>query len=359
MSINNEAILNKPFADWTGGGDGDEGIVISTRLRLARNLEKEKFPQYLSGDDAKNVALKIKEAIYKYEQSPLNKDKFNYYDLAVLSNVQRQVLFEKHFISKNLVGKSQGREVVINDRQNLAIMINEEDHLRMQCILPGLQLQSGWETISQLDDALDYYLSFAYDSKLGYLTACPSNVGTGLRASVMLHLPALKMSGKLEILFQQLAKFGMTVRGVYGEGSKSYGGLYQISNQVTIGYSEAEIIERLHKVVLEFVAQEKQARQYLLEHNSKTILDYIWRSYGILANARMLTARECMEQLSVMRLGVSLGVLKDTTKEIKIEDLNQLMIHCQPAFLLLENGRDLPPEERDWLRAEIVRKYFR
>ena len=359
MSVNNEAILNQPFADWTEAAENGDNIVISTRLRLARNLEREKFPQYLNGDEAKTVALKIKEAIYKYEQSPLNKDKFNYYDLATLNNVQRQVLFEKHFISKNLVGKSLGREVIINDKQNLAIMINEEDHLRMQCILPGLQLQKGWETISQLDDALDYYLNFAYDSKLGYLTACPSNVGTGLRASVMLHLPALKMTNKLEILFQQLAKFGMTVRGVYGEGSKSYGSLYQISNQVTIGYSEAEIIERLHKVVAEFIAQEKQARHFLMENSSKTILDYIWRSYGILATARMLTAKECMEQLSVMRLGVALGILKDTPKEIKIEDLNQLMIHCQPAFLLLESGEDLPPEERDWLRAEIVRKYFR
>ena len=354
MGNNNEIILNKPFAGWTEAADDSDNIVISTRLRLARNLQKEKFPQYLNGDEAKNVALKIKEAIYRYEQSPLNQDKFNYYDLSVLNNAQRQVLFEKHFISKNLVKKNFGREVVINDSQNLAIMINEEDHLRMQCILPGLQLEAGWEKISQLDDALNYHLNFAFDENLGYLTACPSNVGTGLRASVMLHLPALKMTNKLDILFQQLAKFGMTVRGVYGEGSKSYGSMYQISNQVTIGYSEEEIIQRLHKVVTEFIDQEKRARHYLMENNYKSILDYIWRSYGILSNARMLTAQECMEQLSVMRLGVSLGILKN----IKIKDLNQLMVHCQPAFLVMENGADMQAEDRDWVRAEIVRKYL-
>ena len=259
------------------------------------------------------------------------------------------------FISQNLIEQNFGREVVINDQQNLAIMINEEDHLRIQCILPGMQLSEGWQKISQFDDALNYHLSFAYDDKLGYLTACPSNVGTGLRASVMLHLPALKMTNKLDILFQQLSKFGMTVRGVYGEGSRSYGSLYQISNQVTIGYSEEEIIERLQKVVTEFIDQEKRARHYLMENNYKTIMDYVWRSYGILANARMLTAKECMEQLSVMRLGVSLGILKN----IKISDLNQLMIHCQPAFLVMENGADLQAEDRDWIRAEIVRGYFK
>ncbi|MGI5824934.1 MAG: protein arginine kinase [Bacillota bacterium] len=354
MSTNNEKILNQPFANWTKQSDKNENIVISTRLRLARNLTKEKFPQQLSGDEARNVALKIKEAVYKYEKSPLNKDHFNYYDLSVLTQVQRQVLFEKHFISRNLVNKSYGREVVINDEQNLAIMINEEDHLRMQCILPGLQLEAGWQKISELDDALNFELNFAYDSKLGYLTACPSNVGTGLRASVMLHLPALKMTNKLEILFQQLAKFGMTVRGVYGEGSKSYGSLYQISNQITIGYSETEIIRRLQKVVDEFIAQEKRARHFLMENNYKSIMDYVWWSYGILSNARMLTAKECMEQLSVMRLGVALGILKS----VKIEDLNQLMIHCQPAFLVMEHGADMQAEDRDWLRAEIVRKYF-
>ena len=355
MSVNNEAILNKPFANWTEALTDNDNIVVSTRLRLARNLEKEKFPQYLRGDDAKRVALKIKEAIYKFEKSPLNEDKFNYYDLSVLNGVQRQVLFEKHFISQNLIEQNFGREVVINDQQNLAIMINEEDHLRIQCILPGMQLSEGWQKISQFDDALNYHLSFAYDDKLGYLTACPSNVGTGLRASVMLHLPALKMTNKLDILFQQLSKFGMTVRGVYGEGSRSYGSLYQVSNQVTIGYSEEEIIERLQKVVTEFIDQEKRARHYLMENNYKTIMDYVWRSYGILANARMLTAKECMEQLSVMRLGVSLGILKN----IKISDLNQLMIHCQPAFLVMENGADLQAEDRDWIRAEIVRGYFK
>jgi protein arginine kinase len=354
MTTNNEKILNQPFADWTRQFDKNDNIVISTRLRLARNLTKEKFPQLLNGDEAKNVALKIKEAVYKYEKSAANEEHFNYYDLAVLTQAQRQVLFEKHFISQNLVKKSFGREVIINDEQNLAIMINEEDHLRMQCILPGLQLEKGWKKISQLDDALNFELNFAYDENLGYLTSCPSNVGTGLRASVMLHLPGLKMINKLEILFQQLAKFGMTVRGVYGEGSKSYGSLYQISNQITIGYSEKEIISRLQKVVEEFIDQEKKARHFLMENNYKSIMDYVWRSYGILANARMLTAKECMEQLSVMRLGVALGILKN----IEIEDLNQLMIHCQPAFLVMEHGSDLQAEDRDWIRAEIVRKYF-
>lgn len=351
---NNEKILNKPFAGWTENPNDETGIVISTRVRLARNLSKVKFPQWLQDNEAKEVALRVKEAVYQYEQSPLNQDHFNYFDLPALTAAQRQVLMEKHFISQDLLEAKPGREVVVNDAQNLALMINEEDHLRMQCILPGLNLEKAWEKISQLDDALNYRLDFAYDNRLGYLTACPSNVGTGLRASVMVHLPALKMTNKLELLFQQLGKFGMTVRGVYGEGSKSYGNLYQISNQITLGYSESEIISRLKKVVEEFIAQEKRARHYLMENSEREILDYVWRGYGILANARMLTAQECMEQLSVMRLGVALGILKN----VRAEDLNQLMIHCQPAFLVMENGKEMTPEERDWKRAEIVRAYF-
>ena len=355
---NNQLILNNARAAWTAAGQDDSsGIAVSTRIRLARNLSGRPFPGRADLAASHEVGLKIKEALLALEQEGSfldNGDKFNYYDMTTLSPVQRQVLFEKHFISRNLVNQPEGSEVVINDKQDIALMINEEDHLRMQCFMPGLQLAAAWQRLDSLDDKLAAKLNFAYDDKLGFLTACPTNIGTGLRASVMLHLPALVMTNRLSALFGQLPQLGMTVRGVYGEGSESYGHLYQISNQVTLGYSEAEIIQRLHNVVDEIIAQEKKAREWLLANNRNSLLDYIWRSYGIFRNARLLTAQEAMEKISLLRLGVALGILTD----VKVEDLNRLMIECQPAFISLENQGEPGPEERDWLRAKLMRRSF-
>jgi protein arginine kinase len=355
---NNQLILNNAKAAWTAAGQDDSsGIAVSTRIRLARNLSDTPFPGRLDVAKAREVGLKIKEALLALEKEGgffKPDDKLNYYDMSTLSQIQRQVLFEKHFISRNLLNSPAGSEVVINDHQDIALMINEEDHLRMQCFMPGLKLSEAWQRLDSLDDKLAAKLNFAYDDKLGFLTACPTNIGTGLRASVMLHLPALVMTNRLTPLFSQLPKLGMTVRGVYGEGSESYGHLYQISNQVTLGYSEAEIIQRLHNVVDEIIAQEKKARQWLLANNKNSLLDYIWRSYGIFRNARLLTAQEAMEKISLLRLGVALDIVKD----VKVEDLNRLMVECQPAFISLENNGEPGPEERDWLRAKLMRRSF-
>ena len=363
---NNKVILTKPYAKWTESLWGADHIAVSTRVRLARNLAKRPFPQKLNDVAARELALQIKEVLYKNKtilQDALRDEKnlpnqeedhWNYFEMESLSEVERQILVEKHFISQDLARRLPGRDVVINDAQNIAIMINEEDHLRMQCILPGLQLQKGWQEVSQLDDALANELDFAFDEKLGYLTSCPSNLGTGMRASVMLHLPALRMTEKLSGIFQQLPQIGLTVRGVYGEGSKSYGDLYQISNQISLGFTEEDIISRLQKVVEQIIEQEEKARTWLWQNNQRNLEDYIWRSYGILANARLITSKEAMEQISIMRLGVDLGVMKD----ISMAQLNQLMVNCQPAFLVMEQGKDLTVADRDWERAKVTRKYF-
>ncbi len=363
---NNQDILTKPAAKWTESLLDADNIAISSRLRLARNLAKRPFPNQLDATAAKELALEIKEDIYRqpdmlrqveaFDQAAVNngEDKFHYFDMAALTADQRQILFEKHFISPDLLKKVQGREVIINSNQNIAIMVNEEDHLRMQCILPGLQLQLGWEEISRLDDLLAEHLDFAFDDGIGYLTSCPSNVGTGLRASVMLHLPALKMTNKLDTIFQQLPQLGLTVRGVYGEGSSSYGHLYQISNQISLGFTEEDIINRLQKVVEEIIQQEEKARQWLWQNNPRNLEDYVWRSYGLLANARLVTSKEAMEHISALRIGVDLGLVKT----INTSRLNQLMVNCQPAFLNMASGKPLTAEERDWQRAKVIRGYL-
>jgi len=354
---NNQLILNTAAAAWTVAAPNDDGnIAISTRIRLARNLREYPFPGRADINSNREVGLKIKEALLALEnEGTLNPgDSFNYYDMSTLSPVERQALFEKHFVSAALVKDPRGSEVVINDEQDISIMINEEDHLRMQCFMPGLQLAEGWQRLDAIDDKLGAKLNFAYDERRGFLTACPTNIGTGLRASVMMHLPALAMTNRLKPLFSQLPQLGMTVRGMYGEGSESHGHLYQVSNQLTLGYSEAEIIQRLNNVVDEIIAQEKKAREWLMLNSKHSLLDYIWRSYGIFRNARLLTAQEAMERISIVRLGVSLGVLKD----VKIELLNRLIIEAQPAFIIMNNEGEPGPAERDWLRAELMREVF-
>ncbi len=341
-----DKITSLPYAGWVEPFD-ERQIVLSTRLRLARNLTGRPFPGRLADAEAERLAGDVIDALPQdVEWHILRMDE--------LLQAEKGVLLEKHLISRDLLQKPAGRALAVNDAQTLAIMINEEDHLRMQVILPGLQPEEGWRQISQLDDRLAARLDLAYDQRLGFLTSCPSNLGTGLRASVMLHLPALAITGKLEAIFHQLPQAGLTVRGVYGEGSQSQSGLYQISNQITLGYSEDDIIGRLRQLVEAVIAQEVQAREWLLHNRRLWLEDAVGRAVGVLANARLLSGQEAMEHISLVRLGAALGLCR----RIGYRELNLLMVSCQTPLLLASAQKELSAEERDALRADMARKYF-
>lgn len=347
MTVVNGAagITTLPYVAWAEPQD-ERQIVVSTRLRLARNLTGKSFPNRLSDAEAEQLGQEMARALPENENWQLLR-------LDELLERERGVLLEKHLLSRDILQHTRGRLLAVNAAQTLAIMLNEEDHLRIQAILPGLQPEAAWRELSALDDKLAEKLDFAYDGRLGYLTSCPSNLGTGLRASVMLHLPGLQLLGKLDGIFRQLAQAGFTVRGVYGEGSESRGGLFQISNQVTLGCSEEEIISRLKQLVEEIITQEQQARTWLKANRRDWLEDKIGRAVGVLVGAHLLTGKEAMEQISWVRLGLSMGLCR----KIDWRELNLLMLSVQTPFLQTTAGRELAPQERDALRAKIARQY--
>lgn len=355
MSENNpnnnarERILTLPYAAWVEPADQRQ-IVLSTRLRLARNLVGRAFPDRLQAKQAEAVSHELEGALREYAGDC----DWQIFQLEELLEAEKGVLLEKHLLSRDILEKPAGRALAVSPDQTYALMFNEEDHLRMQAILPGLQLENGWSQISRLDDRLGQGLEFAYDDKLGFLTSCPSNLGTGLRASVMLHLPALSLTGNLEAIFSQLPKAGLTVRGVYGEGSQSQSGLYQISNQITLGYSEEEIIGRLKQLVEEIIGQELAARGWLAENRRPWLEDRIGRAVGILGNAALLNSAEAMEHISMLRLGLAMGICQ----KISWRELNLLMIGVQAPLLQAAAAKELSPGERDYERAKLCRKFL-
>jgi protein arginine kinase len=265
--------------------------------------------------------------------------------------VQKQVLVERHLISREHAARGDGSAAVIERRQTLSLMLNEEDHLRMQAIRPGLQLTTAFNALSEIDTALEESLEFAFDPTLGYLTTCPTNLGTGLRASAMLHLPGLVLSDQIGQVLQAVNKIGLAVRGLYGEGTESLGNLYQISNQSTLGESEETIIRRLERVISQVSNHEQNAREKLLEDDPEMVSDKIGRAYGILRYAHIIDSKEALNLLSLLRLGGTLGFFSPATVML----CDSLLMDIQPAHLQLHSGRKLSPEERDSIRAEIVR----
>lgn len=341
-----DKITSMPYAGWIEPWD-ERQIVLSTRLRLARNINGRPFPNRLTDAEAEAVAKEVIAALPEDRQ-------WHVLHMSELLQAEKGVLLEKHLASRELLQQQAGRALAVNDEQTLAVMINEEDHLRMQAILPGLQPEEGWRQISLLDDQLAARLDIAYDQRLGFLTACPSNLGTGLRVSVMVHLPALAMTGKLDAIFRRLPQAGLTVRGVYGEGSQSQSGLYQISNQITLGHSEDDIIAQLRQLVEAIIAQEVQAREWLRRNKGLQLADAVGRAVGVLANAHLLAGREAMEQISLVRLGVAMGLCR----RISYREVNLLMVSCRSALLQASAQKELTTEERDALRADMARKYF-
>jgi protein arginine kinase len=340
-------LLKNP-ADWMQGHGPHSDIVMTSRIRLARNLRGRPFPGWAS--ERRRVEL-LQEVRPVVASLPMMKDGFDE-EYAHLNKTRKQVLVERHLISREHAARSTGCAVVIDRRQSLSIMINEEDHLRMQGIRAGLDLRTAHEIINSVDSALDKDLSYAYDQRLGFLTACPTNVGTGMRASVMLHLPALVLTDQIKQVMNAVHKIGLAVRGLYGEGTEALGNLFQISNQHTLGETEAELISKIENVAEQIVQTETNARQKLREDSPIMLHDQVGRAYATLRFSYILNSKEALNLLSMLRLGADMDLITQCDRGL----LDMLLLEIQPAHLQLVASADLSPEERDSRRAEITRQ---
>jgi protein arginine kinase len=339
--------LIKNPADWMSCSQTEHEAVLTSRIRLARNLRHHPFPGWAKREQ-RAAALELMRPVI--EALPVMKDAFSQ-ELSDLSAVQKQVLVERHLVSREHAARGEGSGAIIERRQTFSFMLNEEDHLRMQAIRPGLQLTAAYDALSEIDSALENTLEFAFDPTFGYLTTCPTNLGTGLRASAMLHLPGLVLSDQIGQVLQAVNKIGLAVRGLYGEGTESLGNLYQISNQTTLGESEETIIRRLERVIAQVAQHEQNAREKLLEDDPQMVADKIGRAYGVLRHAHLIDSKEALNHLSLLRLGGTLGFFTGDT----ILLCDSLLMDIQPAHLQLHAARKLSPEERDHIRAQIVR----
>lgn len=324
---------------------GDQGdLVLSTRIRLARNLPHKPFPCHMTPEQKREVTRTVWEAAQQIPGLELRQ-----VDVGHLLERDRMALVERHLISIDFAREGEGGGLLLSPDERISIMICEEDHVRIQVMSPGLDLKGAYELADKVDTALDGILHFAYDERLGFLTQCPTNLGTGMRASLMLHLPALQDSGALQGIAASVSKLGLTIRGSYGEGSEAHGALYQMSNQVTLGISEQAAIENLNGIASQIMKQERASREQLLK---KTVVeDRVWRSLGVLRSARLLSHEEAQQLISVVMLGVSGGVLSSPS----LQTLTALLSDIQPGCLMSDAGEDMAPEVRDSRRASMVR----
>ncbi len=339
--------LVKHPADWMTGKSKDNAVVITSRIRLARNLEGVSFPGWAKKAERK----KVMESIFPNLTALKQMDKGFAQELSNLTSLEKQVLVERHLISREQAARSEGCAAVVNRKQSLSLMINEEDHLRIQSIRSGMHLREAYKLINKVDQELETKLCYAFDEKLGYLTACPTNLGTGMRASAMLHLPALVITEQIGQVLQAVNKIGLAVRGLFGEGTESLGHMFQISNQSTLGESEEVIIDRLERVIKQVATHERNARLKMLEEDRDALTDKVSRAYGLLRFAHIFDSKEAFAHISLLRLGADLGYFPDGT----MEKCDSLMMEIQPAHLQLYAGKELEPEKRDLIRAEIIR----
>jgi protein arginine kinase len=323
-------------------------IVMSSRVRLARNIKDAAFPGWAKKPERIKVLDTIRPAVERLAEM---KEAFSQ-SMDNLSTLDKQILVERHLISREHAAKSAGSGLVLNRDETLCVMINEEDHMRMQALRPGLQLRQAWTAIDGIDSELEKKLDYAFNSDFGYLTACPTNIGTGIRVSAMLHLPGLVLAEQINPIIQSVNKLGLAVRGLYGEGTEALGNVFQVSNQMTLGESESAIVERLEKVLAQIIEHEENARGTLLEKKAKMVYNHIGRAYGILANAHSISSKETMNLLSLMRLGVDVGLFPGADRSL----VDELFILTQPAHLQKQHSEKLSAEERDLLRADMVRE---
>ncbi len=321
------------------GREGD--VVISTRVRLARNLPRVPFPACMNTEQKRQAAEAIQKA--------LPEGIFRIVDMHALPHITALSLVERHLISPEFSKGEEGSVLCLSEDEGVSLMINEEDHLRIQVMQAGLDLDQAYQTADELDTALDSHLHFAFDDRLGYLTQCPTNLGTGMRASLMLHLPALQEGGAIQQLANTVSKLGLTIRGLYGEGSKPEGAIYQLSNQVTLGISESAAIENLKGIAAQIIREERAGREELCRNPH--FEDRIWRSLGILRTARLLRGDEFMSLISNLRVGVSLNMIEG----IPLDLISGLIGDAQPATIMAASGKEMEPAERDAARAALVR----
>ena len=298
MSI--EKFLNQAVSSWMSEDGPNSDIVLSTRIRLARNLNKYLFPTLFSSEEANEILGKVHDSI---EEESGEHGNLEFLKMAEMQPLQKRVLMEKHLISPNLADESSYGAVVLSEKEDISMMVNEEDHIRIQCLFPGLQLTEALKKANEIDDWLESKLDFAFDEKSGYLTSCPTNVGTGLRASVMMHLPALIITQQMNRIIPAINQLGLVVRGIYGEGSEALGNIFQISNQITLGKSEEDIVDDLTGVVKQIIAQEQSAREALVKTSNIQLEDRVFRSLGVLENCRIIESKEAAKCLSDVRLG--------------------------------------------------------
>jgi len=345
-------VLLKRKVSWLADSGPEDDIAISTRIRLARNLVDVPFPIAASADSLRVVRDSVVAAINSSAAlgaTPLE------FDMEQLSDIERKTLLERRLISREFLSGRQGSALVVDAEESTGVMINEEDHLRMQAVRPGFQLKEVWSQINTFDDALALKLPFAFDKALGFLTSCPTNVGTGMRSSVMLHLPGLVLAGQINAVIQGINKLGLAVRGFFGEGTENLGNLYQISNQSTLGESEEQILDRLGAVISQIIAHEKGARAMLLDKRQNFLLNHVGRAYGILKHAYAINSEEALNSLSALRLGVDMGMFSS----VDIRTVNELFVLVQPAHLQRHAAKELDSEERDVVRATIIRERLR
>jgi protein arginine kinase len=326
-------------------------IVMSSRVRLARNLRGTTFPGWAKKPDRVKTCERIQTAV---ESLPQMQGAFSE-GMDALPALDKQILVERHLISREHAAKGAGSAFVLTRDESLCVMINEEDHLRMQSLRPGLQLAEVWKAIDAVDSALEAQLDYAFSPELGYLTACPTNLGTGIRVSAMLHLPGLVLAEQVNQIIQAVNKLGLAVRGLYGENTEALGNLFQVSNQMTLGESEPMLVEKLSKVVAQVIEHEENSRASLLEKKPKVVFNHIGRAYGILASAHIISSKEAMNLLSLLRLGIDLGLFPGVPHAL----VEELFLTTQPAHLQLRFSDKLSADERDVLRADMIRERLR
>lgn len=326
---------------WYKNKGNEDDVCVSTRIRLARNVCDIPFPPCYTDEQAVRIANGVRNA--------LSDDEYEFLNLDNAPDMNRTALVEEHLISPEMT-KGKNKSVILDKSGEVCVMLGEEDHIRLQVIRAGLDLFGAYEKASKIDDVISKKMPYAYHDEYGFLTKCPTNTGTGLRASVMLYLPAIKMAGRMNSLVGEVGKMGLTFRGLYGEGSNSQGDMYQLSNQITLGISEENIIEKLENVTNQIIKTERELRKRIYESNKDDLTDKVYRAYGTLKFAKKMTSSECSEFLSAVKLGICLNILPHTD----LQKINELIITTSPAHISLKNGKNLSAAERDKCRAEVV-----
>src|SRR5690625_1052047 len=345
-----ESFMNEAISPWMRNEGPDSDIVLSSRIRLARNFSKIPFPMIAVQAELESIQEFLQKE-YEHQSFQSHED-FEYISINQLTSIEKHTLVEKHLVSPHLVKNAQTAGALISKDEQVSVMINEEDHLRIQLYFPGFQLSKALEEAFKIDDWLERKIDYAFDEIIGYLTSCPTNIGTGMRASVMMHLTALVLTKQINRLLPAINQLGFVIRGIYGEGSGAMGHIFQISNQITLGKSEDDIVKDLESVISQLIDHERNARNRLIEQSATGLENKVYRSYGVLEYSRIIESKEAATCLSNVRLGIDLGIIKNVSRNI----LNELMVLTQPGFLQQYAQKELSSNERDVLRATLIRE---